>query len=259
MLKRYNQKGTALVEYAVLLSFVGVIALSFGGDNGLTGSISGAVNKATNTINMTLGMSGFSEEALKNALVQMKDSNYKTYEFDSQTGHVVLGSDFIDGSTYDNSIAASKNFEKDFLSKLNFGEVSLESWRFLNEGQGSLTSQYAYLVWSDTDWGNGNFREVEASKTACMYARIDKSNNTVQYGVAYANPLYIHKGDGTINGWRTDYGGMVNISEGLSPNLRFDNNWQDKDAYLASNSPYFTPDYSTAVNLYKELQAKSQS
>ena len=42
-------------------------------------------------------------------------------------------------------------------------------------------------------------------------------------------------------------------------NLKFDNNWIQKDSYNATNSPYFTSDYNTAVNLYKELQAKSQS
>ena len=92
-----------------------------------------------------------------------------------------------------------------------------------------------------------------------MYARIDKETNSVQYGVAYANPMGIHPGDGTINGWHTSGGGMVNISQGITSNLKFDNNWIQKDSYNATNSPYFTSDYNTAVNLYKELQAKSQS
>lgn len=260
MKKRLNNKGAALVEYAILLSFISAIALSFTSGNGLMGSIGGAVSKATNAINMILGLNEFSEAALKDALVGLKDSDYKTYQYASNPNHIVLGSDFDIGDAFvEKSQKASQEFEDNLLSKMNFGDVPLESWRFLNESQTDQNSPYAYLIWSDTDWGNGNYREQLNSKTACMYARIDKATNTVQYGVAYANPLYVHKADGTINGWDTSGGGMVNISQGITSNLQFDNNWTQKDAYNASDSPYFTSDYQTATNLYKELQAKSQT
>lgn len=256
MKKKIYSKGAALIEYAVLLSFVSVIALSFISDNDLMRSISGVINKANSIINTN----NFSEAALKDALVGLKNSDYKTYQYASHINHIALGSDFrIDDAFVERSQNASQNFEKNFLSKINFGDVSLDSWRFLNESQTDQNSPYAYLIWSDTDWGSGNYRTDEGSKTACMYARIDKKNNTVQYGVAYANPLYVHDADGTINGWRTGDGGMVNINEGLTSNLKFDNNWENKSGYLAADSPYFTSDYQTATKLYKELQAKSQS
>lgn len=257
---KLNNKGVALVEYAVLLSFISAIALSFGSSNGLMGSISGAVNKATSAINMILGVNVFSEAALKDALVGMKDSTYKTYQFSTHPDYVALGSDLNVGDAFlAKCEIESRKFEEKVLSKINFGEVPVESWRFLNENQGDIKSQYAYLIWSDTDWGSGNYKDQLDSKTACMYARIDKTTNSVQYGVAYANPMGIHPGDGTINGWHTSGGGMVNISQGVTSNLKFDNNWIQKDSYNAADSPYFTSDYNTAVNLYKELQAKSQS
>ena len=91
---KLNNKGVALVEYAVLLSFISAIALSFGSSNGLMGSISGAVNKATSAINMILGVNVFSEAALKDALVGMKDSGYKTVQYDHGGKHMSLGSLF---------------------------------------------------------------------------------------------------------------------------------------------------------------------
>ena len=88
---KLNNKGVALVEYAVLLSFISAIALSFGSSNGLMGSISGAVNKATSAINMILGVNVFSEAALKDALVGMKDSEYKTDQYDNGGKNKTIG------------------------------------------------------------------------------------------------------------------------------------------------------------------------
>lgn len=263
MKKLFNNKGAALVEYAVLLSFISAIALAFVGSGGLGSSISGAVNKASNAINMILGINEFNEGAFKDALIGLKDSEFKSVEHDHGGKHAILGSDFIRDNlftdeTYKNSLENSQKFAEEYLSKINFGDVPAESWRFLNEGE--LNQQYAYLIWSDTKWGEGGFDADKTTKTACMYARIDKATNKVEYGVAYANPLAVHAGNGTINGGDTNGGGMVNISQGLTSNLKFDNNWygDNMNNYLASESPYFTSDYNTAANLYKELQTQSQ-
>ena len=115
MKKRLNNKGAALVEYAILLSFISAIALSFTSGNGLMGSIGGAVNKATNAINMILGLNEFSEAALKDALVGLKDSDYKTYQYASNPNHIVLGSDF------DNKLSSNSwDFSNAFCQAASF-------------------------------------------------------------------------------------------------------------------------------------------
>ena len=44
MRHKLNNKGTALVEYAILLSFVSVIGFSFVGDKGFAGNINSIIN-----------------------------------------------------------------------------------------------------------------------------------------------------------------------------------------------------------------------
>ena len=266
MSKKYlkkNSKGAALVEYAIVLSCICAVGLSFTGDR-LTGTLNGIFNKVNSTINMMLGTNEFSEAVLKDKLIALKDSDYKSVEYDHNGKHAILGSDFIRDSlftdaTYKQSLEASQNFKDKFLSNMNFGDVPLESWRFINEGQ--LNRDCAYLIWSDTNWGNGNFHDVETSKTACMYARINKATNTVEYGVAYANPLHVHAGNGTLQGGETGKGGMVDLTYGSGTNLKIDHTWHNENLnnYLAADSPYFTSDYNTAVSYYKALQAKSQT
>lgn len=264
MNKKINKKGAALVEYAIVLSCICAVGLSFTGDGGLMGTMKGLFNKVNSTINLILGSNDFSEAVLKDKLVWLKDSEFKSVEFDHNGKHAILGSDFIrdnlfTDTTYKASLENSEKFKDKLLSNMNFGDVPLESWRFINEGQGNRDC--AYLIWSDTNWGNGDFYDVENSKTACMYARINKSNNTVEFGVAYANPLHVHPGNGTLHGGETGKGGMVNLSYGDTTNLKIEHTWHNENMnnYLAANSPYFTSDYSTAVGIYKQLQARSQS
>ena len=264
MKKKLNSKGAALVEYAVLLSFISVIALSFGSSNGLLGSIGGSVNKATSAINMILGLNEFSEAALKDALVGMKNSEYRSVQYNQtymKDKHMSLGSLFLkdeyfqkDEDAWLKALAKSQEFENEVLSKINFGDVPLESWRFINEGGLRQNQNYAYLIWSNTDWGNTGTN----NKTTCMYARINIADNSVSYGVgSNVNPLDLDAGDGRIHGG----GGMVNYSKVSNGTIGVDEVWvgDNKNAYLSSDSPYFTSDYNTAVNLYKELQAKSQT
>lgn len=266
MSKKYlkkNSRGAALVEYAIVLSCICAVGLSFTGD-GLSGTLNGIFNKVNSTINTMLGTNAFSEAVLKDKLIGLKDSAFKSVEHDHGGKHAILGSNFIrdnlfTDTTYENSLINSQKFKDELLSQMDFGDVPLESWRFINEGQGNRDC--AYLIWSDTNWGNGDFYDVENSKTACMYARINKATNTVEYGVAYANPLHVHPGNGTLHGGETGKGGMVNLSNGSTSNIKIEHTWvgDNMNAYLASDSPYFTSDYNTAVSYYKALQAKSQT
>ena len=62
MSKKYlkkNSKGAALVEYAIVLSCICAVGLSFTGDR-LTGTLNGIFNKVNSTINMMLGTNEFS-------------------------------------------------------------------------------------------------------------------------------------------------------------------------------------------------------
>ena len=51
-LKKLGKRGVAMTEYAVLLAFVAAVAGSFTSDNGLASSITAAIGKAENAINM---------------------------------------------------------------------------------------------------------------------------------------------------------------------------------------------------------------
>ena len=54
-LKKLGKRGVAMTEYAVLLAFVAAVAGSFTSDNGLASSITAAIGKAENAINMVMG------------------------------------------------------------------------------------------------------------------------------------------------------------------------------------------------------------
>ena len=54
-LKKLGKRGVAMTEYAVLLAFVADVAGSFTSDNGLASSITAAIGKAENAINMAMG------------------------------------------------------------------------------------------------------------------------------------------------------------------------------------------------------------
>lgn len=54
-LRKLGKRGVAMTEYAILLAFVAAVGGSFASDNGLAGSITDAVGKATNAINLVMG------------------------------------------------------------------------------------------------------------------------------------------------------------------------------------------------------------
>lgn len=259
MRHKLNNKGTALVEYAILLSFVSVIGFSFVGDKGFAGNINSIINSTTKVLGQALGLQSFNEAALKDALVKMKDSDYKTSKY---SPYYVLGSYFknqrFEDGYYDSSVTQSQNFEEKVLSKVDFGEIEPESWRFFNEVR--TGEKDAFLIWSDSNWKDGNFYNQSDANTPLMYAKINKENNTVTYGVGYGNPLDVDDYDARINGDWTKGGGMVVIDQGIPSNMKFFNPWDNanKEEYKAANSSLFTPDYNKAVSLYKELKAATQ-
>ena len=259
MRKKLKNRGSALVEYAIILSFVSVIGFSFAGDKGFAGNINGIINSTTKILGQALGLQSFDEEALKKDLIGLKDSGYTTSKYGT---HSVLGSffkneGFADGG-YEASLTNSQKFKDDFLSKMNLGEIEPESWRFFNEVLPG--EEYAYLMWSDSKWEDGDFISQPGNKTPLMYARINKKDNTVTYGVGYGNPLDVDDYDGRISGWNTGGGGMLYINESTADNFKIYNPWgnENEPLYKAPDSPVFTSDYNKAVSLYKDLKAATQ-
>ena len=146
MRKKLKNRGTALVGYAILLSFVSVIGFSFVGDKGFAGNINSIINSTTKVLGQALGLQSFNEAALKDALV---------------------------------------------------------------------------------NWKDGNFYNQSDANTPLMYAKINKENNTVTYGVGYGNPLDVDDYDARINGDWTNGGGMVVIDQGIPSNMKFFNPWDN--------------------------------
>ena len=65
---------------------------------------------------MMLGTNEFSEAVLKDKLIALKDSDYKSVEHDHNGKHAILGSDFIKDNlfseeTYQNSLTNSQKFK----------------------------------------------------------------------------------------------------------------------------------------------------
>ena len=259
MRKKLKNRGSALVEYAIILSFVSVIGFSFAGDKGFAGNINGIINSTTKILGQALGLQSFDEEALKKDLIGLKDSGYTTSKYGT---HSVLGSffkdkDFSDGG-YEASLTNSQKFKDDFLSKMNLGEIEPESWRFFNEVLPG--EEYAYLMWSDSKWEDGDFISQPGNKTPLMYARINKKDNTVTYGVGYGNPLDVDNYDGRINGYGANRGGMVNMNDGFTSQADLFIPWGDAGVkeYHSSSSSLFTDDYNKAVSAYKDMKAAMQ-
>lgn len=76
-LKKLGKRGVAMTEYAILLAFVAAVAGSFTSDNGLASSITAAIGKAENAINMAMG----NEQNTKNYAYNTKlDSDYIQYQ-----------------------------------------------------------------------------------------------------------------------------------------------------------------------------------
>ena len=53
-LRKLGKRGVAMTEYAILLAFVAAIGGSFASDNGFAESISGAIGKAKDAINLVM-------------------------------------------------------------------------------------------------------------------------------------------------------------------------------------------------------------
>ncbi len=266
MRKKLKNRGSALVEYAIILSFVSAIGFSFAGDKGFAGNINGIINSTTKVLGQAIGLQTFDEEALKKDLIGLKDSGFITNEYNygderkTSLGSLLKNESSYAAGKFEEALENSKTFEDTYLSKMNFGEVPLESWRFFNEGSRNDVD-YAYLAWSDANWQNGTFLDDSSVKTPLLYAKINKNDNTITYGVVgYGNPVELSPDDGRINGNGANRGGMVNMNTGFTGQSDLFIPWGDAGVaeYRSSNSSLFTDDYNKAVSAYKDLKAATQ-
>ena len=189
---RLKQRGAALVEYAVLLSFVCAVGWGFvGSDNGMTGSIGSIIH----SVERLLGMNGvvnvdksnwidfdgtgkgwaFLGSGNKNGGWTWKDI-YTDDKGDRYAGSAFLESE--DANSKNASLAAKQLIDAMF-NEGSFGGVDPVSWAF-TEGCGKET-QSLNLYWSNCDWN-----ECAGGKVPIMQMN-QEANGRVQYYVAMAN------------------------------------------------------------------------
>ena len=190
---RLKQRGAALVEYAVLLSFVCAVGWSFvGSNNGMTGSIGSIIH----SVERLLGMNG---------VVNVDDSNWINFGgtgegsanlgsgnftnggwtwkdiYTDDKGNRYAGSAFLESADPNskNASLADKQLIDAMFNEGSFGGVDPVSWAF-TEGCGKET-QSLNLYWSNCDW-----TAYHDKKVPIMQMNQEAGGN-VKYYVAMAN------------------------------------------------------------------------
>lgn len=164
---RLKQRGAALVEYAVLLSFVCAVGWSFvGSNNGMTGSIGSIIH----SVERLLGMNGvvnvdknnwinfegkLPSEKLTLSGQKDKDGNWSWKNiWTDDDGKNFAGSAFLESEDANSKKAsgAAKQLIDAMYEKGSFGGVDPVSWAF-TEGYGAGDyEQSLNLYWSNSDW-----------------------------------------------------------------------------------------------------------
>lgn len=191
---RLKQRGAALVEYAVLLSFVCAVGWSFvGSNNGMTGSIGSIIH----SVERLLGMNG---------VVNVDDSNWinfdgkgtgsasianKTFDgnwswsniWTDDSGTRYAGSAFLESADPNskNASAAAKQLIDAMFDEGSFGGVDPVSWAFTEGYEANGCKQSLNLYWSNCDW-----KDYSGGKVPIMQMN-QEANGRVQYYVAMAN------------------------------------------------------------------------
>ena len=264
---RLKQRGAALVEYAVLLSFVCAVGWSFvGSNNGMTGSIGSIIH----SVERLLGMKG---------VVNVDESNWinfkgtgkgeanianKTFNgnwtwkdiYTDDKGDRYAGSAFLGSEAAPNSQAASKAAQQLIDAMFNegsFGGVDPVSWAF-TEGCGEKT-QSLNLYWSNCDWTAYPDKKVpimqmnqEADGVKKYYvamANVDSNGNLGLWNEAAAL-----KGDVTYFG---PGGTTKDLSSALDGEAPKNYNYADTASKKLENSGLAFDNYNEAQKAYYEL------
>ncbi len=269
---RLKQRGAALVEYAVLLSFVCVVGWGFvGSNNGMTGSIGSIIH----SVERLLGMNGVVnvdsskwinfEGKLSGDLTLngKKDENGQwswSNIYTDDNGDRYAGSAFLecDKTNSVNASEAAKQLIDAMYEKGSFGGVDPVSWAF-TEGCGENT-QSLNLYWSNCDW------TVYPNEKVPIMQMNQEAGGNVKYYVAMAN---VDK-DGNLGLWNqaaalkgdVTYfgpGGMTkplsSASDGKAPANY--NGVETSSNALANISGLAFTDYNEAQKAYYDLVAQN--
>ena len=270
IVKSLKQRGAALVEYAVLLSFVCAVGWSFvGSNNGMTGSIGSIIH----SVERLLGMNGvvnvdsskwINFEGPGKGSANLGSGNFDdggwTWKniYTDDKGDRYAGSAFLDSNAPDgskNASAAAKQLIDAMFEKGSFGGVDPVSWAF-TEGCGEKT-QSLNLYWSNCDWN-----ECAGGKVPIMQMN-QEANGRVQYYVAMANvdrtgnlglwnEAAALKGDVTYYGPEGTTKTLSSALDGVAPK-----NYNDVNTDTASkkleNSGLAFDNYNEAQKAYYEL------
>lgn len=193
---RLKQRGAALVEYAVLLSFVCAVGWSFvGSNNGMTGSIGSIIH----SVERLLGMNGVVNVDKNNWInfegpgkgqANLGSGNFSdggwTWKniYTDDKGDRYAGSAFLecDKTNSVNASEAAKQLIDAMYEKGSFGGVDPVSWAF-TEGYGAGGyEQSLNLYWSNSDW-----TQLAPGSQVPIMQMNQESGGEVKYYVAMAN------------------------------------------------------------------------
>lgn len=128
LLGKIKQKGVAMVEYAVLLAFVAVVAGVFMDGDGLKGGIQGSVDKVLAVFD----------------LAGEKESKYKDYNVNAGYGWL-LKNGVLQNFAYNATDNSLTNGDKGWLPKVTSGAVMVG----LNDGEGTYKIEIDYQAMVD--------------------------------------------------------------------------------------------------------------
>lgn len=270
---RLKQRGAALVEYAVLLSFVCAVGWSFvGSNNGMTGSIGSIIHSVERLLGMNgvvnvdksnwinFGGTGTGKASIANKI--FNDGWTWSNIWTDDSGDRYAGSAFLGSEAAPNSQAASeaaKQLIDAMYEKGSFGGVDPVSWAFTEGYEANGCKQSLNLYWSNSDW-----TKLPTGSQVPIMQMNQEADGKVKYYVAMANvgengSIALWNEAAALKGEVT----YVNPQGGTTP-ITYDRdtaptNYKDvatSSHALASTNLAFT-DYNEAQKAYYELVAKN--
>ena len=196
IVRSVKQRGTAIVEYVVILSFVCVVGWGFvGSDNGMTGSIGSIINSVERLLGMTgvvyvdegkwLNFKGEGSGAANLGGGTFSENGGWTWKhiYTDDDGKRYAGSAFLDSTDVDskNASNAAKQLIDSMFNDGSFGGVDPMSWAF-TEGCGGSYEQSLNLYWSNSDWYS-----IPNGQQVPIIQMNKEKNGDLKYYVAMAN------------------------------------------------------------------------
>lgn len=271
-----KQRGAALVEYAVLLSFVCVVGWGFvGSNNGMTGSIGSIIH----SVERLLGMNG---------VVNVDDGNWINFDgkgtgpasianktfgdgwtwsniWTDDSGDRYAGSAFLGSEAAPNSQAASeaaKQLIDAMYEKGSFGGVDPVSWAFTEGYEANGCKQSLNLYWSNSDWT----KLPTGSQVPIMQMNKEADGDgTVKYYVAMANvgengSIALWNEAAALKGKVTYYGPegtQQTLSSAPAGKAPTNYNGVETSSHALASSGLAFDNYNDAQKAYYELVAKT--